>query len=1000
MDLLNSFLSPEYESQIYKSYFDNKTYTKIEYINKSISFPINIISDTKIKKCGILIIINSGFIVECFNTKYENYIKVILDLIFIKKNSFNNLFEKYNLTYKNKINSEKTLIYLEFDYLGFNPILSHFIKNLIFFDILIVQNNINEILNVINISNDIDTDYLFFQKTLRKNLDNININNNINNNNKELTLNEFFQYYFLKNKEKYMTIISPYSNEKCQIILTKIFDKYNKDIRNNIIKLYDKYSPYKAKFKPFEEPSILLISKIDIDNNNILKLNFFFPFLDKNNKNILEYIIYMINGKRIGSLYYYLFKNRFIYDLYSYTVYNINMPPQIVIKIKLNSNFSQYYLKLILSKLINFLRKLKSDINLIKITYENYKKILLNNFNNNINNTNINNNMNYYSFLYEFTHNFIFLKNNNNNESNINIYSNILLNKFILPEFNHNLISNILDNIISLKNLIITLELHPKLYSILSNQIISLNDLIINNTKESNDFNTYIKATINTTQILNYSFTTQNWDNSSFKHKQDKKQYISKDINNISNNNINNKNLQIKLCLNNIANNIWYYFNEEKNKSLNTLMVFSKFRFLHPNIRNNTYNINQLNIKYYNYISKKIEQEFEEIFDIGNKINLTLDKNGINLELILYKNIYIKILEKIFSFFFEFEKDFFEFNDVDYITLNFKSDLNKAINCLQSALKNNLNEKFYEEKNKLMDIYKLKLYGINLEDNIYIDGLISCNNDLDFIKKIKNVLLKYNTREYDEFNIYTNISQFKQKILETKKIKDGNIYIYKLRQDFMEQNINYFLSFYQLDINDKQKKFFFILIFLLLKKHLNKKNNSCQIYKLYIDQIYYILIIRKRLDYPELIAKYITINIKKLIDIICGINDDKIIKKILLDLKSDFCNEIINEKNKFNFYWNEIYNSSYHFDFEIKDEKDFDEYINNKIDLNIFKNFFKDNFFCKQKKIEFLYYQENIKHYNNKNVKSNQSYQWNLDFINNNNFNISEFYNNIDKIVD
>ena len=59
--------------------------------------------------------------------------------------------------------------------------------------------------------------------------------------------------------------------------------------------------------------------------------------------------------------------------------------------------------------------------------------------------------MNYYYFLYGFTHNFIFLKNNSNNENDKNIYSNILLNEFILPEFNPNLINNIIDNIISLK---------------------------------------------------------------------------------------------------------------------------------------------------------------------------------------------------------------------------------------------------------------------------------------------------------------------------------------------------------------------------------------------------------------------------------------------------------------------------------------------------------------------------------------------------------------------
>ena len=99
----------------------------------------------------------------------------------------------------------------------------------------------------------------------------------------------------------------------------------------------------------------------------------------------------------------------------------------------------------------------------------------------------------------------------------------------------------------------------------------------------------------------------------------------------------------------------------------------------------------------------------------------------------------------------------------------------------------------------------------------------------------------------------------------------------------MEQNVNYFLSFYQIDNFDKEKNIFFIY---LLEKFLNKKNNFCQIYKLYIDQIYYILIIRKSLDYSEYIAKHIAINIKKIIDIICNIKEDEILEQILLNLNN------------------------------------------------------------------------------------------------------------------
>ena len=993
MDLLNSFYSPEYESKIYKSHLDTKNYSKFENITKNISFPINIINDQKIKKCFIFIAINSGYNIESFNSKYENYIKIIFELLFKSKNDFNKLFSKYNLKYENKIYPEKIIIYLEFDYLGFNPIFSNFIKTLIFFDKLIVQNNLDGISNSINLTNNIDTEYLIYKKLLQKNLE----NNNNGEKETEKNLLEFFQYYFLKNKDKYITILSPYSIEKCKDIIIKIFDKYQQDFKNNIFKSYNKYKPLNIKFLSFDDPSILLLNKIDITKNNILKLIYFFPSLKSNTENILDYIVYMINGKRIGSIHYYLFKNKFIKDLNAYTNYSFNMPPQIIIEFKLENNFfGCYNLKLVISKLINFLRKLKSDINLIKITYENYKKMLLHNFNYNYYKKFNYSENKYYSFLSEFTHNFISLKNNSNNENNINVYSNLLLNRYLLPEYNLTLITNIINDIMVLKNLLIIIEIFPNSRGTNLLQNIKYSNLIMNNSIESNEFNTCSYAIIKKNDIINYAFTTQNYDNSSFKHKQDKSNYISKEINTQNYTAINNIHeiSKIKLCLNNIGNKLWHY-NPDNDDDINNPIIMSKFHFIHPNVRNSNNNISRTNIKYYNYINKKIEQEFEEILDMGNNINLTMDKNGINLELNAFKDIYIKILDKIFSFFFEFENDFVEYNDIDYITENFKSDLDKAIYHLQSQLKNNIDEKYFEEKNKMMDIFKLKLYGMNLEDNIYIEGLIYGNVDKEIIKKIKNVILKYNTREYDNYSVFNNTTELKKKILESKKVKEGHIYIYKIRQNFMETNINYFLSFFQILEFNKEKLIFLILIYLILKKHLS--SDSCKIHIIYIDEIYYILIIRKSFDFPEYMAKHTLLNIKKIIDIICKDKQDKILKQILLNLNDEFCDKFLSDEKKFNFIWSEIYNNTYNFDFEIKDKKSYVEYIDHKIDLNEFKNYFKNNFLYKQRKIEFLFYNEYTKYiYSQK--KDLNNYPWNLDFINSNDLNIHEFYDLYKKI--
>ena len=944
---------------------ENKiNYSLITDIYKNINFPINVIEDKDMKKCIMMIIIKAGYWEENLNNdnKTENYIKLILELIFVKKNFFNEKFSKYNLIYKYDINIDKTILYLEFDYLGFNPIFSKFIKILLYLDNIIIKNNINEILQDISLANNTDINYLFIKNILLPFFDkNVHKYKNIEN------IEQFFQYYFLKNENKSMTILSPYSKEKCENIIRNIFIKRKYDIDNRI---YDRYDKYKSsllndnKFKSFNEPKLLVLSKIDINENNILLLKFYFTFLNNKTQKILEYFDYMMNSHKIGSLYYDLNKCKMIYNLNVYTQYSDTLPPELNIKFKISySNFSYFHLKIILSKFINFLRKIRNDSNNIKNTYENFQKIYINN--------NYNKN-NYYSFLYKYT------------------YENDLSQS--LPEFDLDLIMNIINELMSLNNLVILLELYPRNYSYFTSYIIQYPKFILNDKITSNEFNNYKYTSINKTEIINHSFASQNFDNSLFKPKQDKKDYIS-----IYNNElINNKNIyqdinkNIKLGLNNIANKIWYIIN---NDNINNNIIYSKFHFIYPYIRSSQNKTNRTNIKYYNYICKNIEQEFEEIIykNCENKIILTNDHNGINLELNTYKDIYMKVLRKILKYFFEFDKDFIEYGNVDYFTQKFNSELNQALYCIQEVTKTFFSLKFYEND---YEANNLKLYGNELQDHIYIDSLIYGDIDNNIISEIKNIILYYNTREYSDISIFNNINQVKEKMFEAKKIKEGNIYIYKLQRLFYEENLNYYISSYQIIDFSEEKKIYILFIYLLFKKYLEK----CDVYKIYMDKMYYIVIIRKSFDCPELIAKHTFLNIKKLIDIICNKTRNEIIN-ILLNIKQEF-----NKENIYDNIWNEIYYSTY--DFEGANNINLENSINN-INVEEFKDFFKNNFFLKQKKIEFLfYYLEGIKYYNNtynnnKNY-SPESYPWNIDFIRNNEFqfNINEFYNNFNKIKD
>ena len=186
-----------------------------------------------------------------------------------------------------------------------------------------VQNNPKDILKIISIANNTDSDYVYYKKfienVLLKNINNNNNDNNKGNNyQKELNVEEFFQYYFLKNDNIQITIFSPYSINKCEILLNKIFNNLRYKIKNKIISRYERYKGNKdlnPKIFTYTEPSLLIINNIDITKNNILKLIFSFPSLKSKDQNILEYFVYMLTGKKRGSFYYDLFFRKLFDDV-------------------------------------------------------------------------------------------------------------------------------------------------------------------------------------------------------------------------------------------------------------------------------------------------------------------------------------------------------------------------------------------------------------------------------------------------------------------------------------------------------------------------------------------------------------------------------------------------------------------------------------------------------------------------------------------------------------
>ena len=993
----SGFLSTyNFEDKIFKPLADKRKYSTTQI--KNIPFPINIIYDSQIKRSSIIFIFDIGYFHESQNDKYDNYIQLLLEIIFERKNEFSDLFDKYNLKYYNKIDVEKTIINFEFDYFGFENILTTFIKTILNIDNLLVKNDVKKILDYISISKNTDSNYIIYKKFLQNYLTERKHNNaKDNENSKVMSIQEFFQYYFLKNENIRMTILSPYTISKCKILLKNIFFNLKSEIKNNIIKRYEKYlnnSNLNSKFYFDESYSPLLImSKIDLSNNNIMRIIFYFPSLESEQKNILYYITYMLQGRRPGSLYYDLYKRRYINNLKVYPIININIPSQLVIKIKLYKDFSMFNIKVIIAKLVNFLHKLREDRNLIISTYNNFQKLLFQNF---IFKKHSSGN-NHYDDLYDVTNNFISLQKIYKNKDNI--YLNLLSYKYILPInniYNINIIENCIDKIISLDNMIITMDLFPKTFSPLINNLkgLKLNNIILNENVEVNEYNTYIFAKIDKNEIVKYSSNTIIYDNPMFKPNQDKNIYISNNIFFMPNNNINIRDNKIHLALNTISNKLWYKFDDESNENNNInckkcSKIYSSFHFIFPNIRNRNTNIYQLNLQYFNHLFKTIELEFEELFEKDNEdfhngyyIYFVKDDNGFNLEINTYKDAYMLFFKKIVSYIFEFEKNFTQYINVDYNLNTFKDILSRALWYLKQVIKKEIQEKCFERQNMNFDVKDLIAYVNEISQNIYVDGLLYGAIDVDTIKQVRELLLSLNTREYDNNSFFSNIKDFKERVYKYRKIKEGSIHIYRLRQNFLEDNLNYYLTFYQIiNFDDNNKELFITIIYILLKKYIPK----CDIYKIFTDNIYYFLILRKSFDCPEYAAKHTTSNIKQFVDAICSKSNSEI-KNLCLDLKEEINNEMSDAKNKFKYYWNEIYYDKYNFDKYDSMKNNFEKNMEKNSDdewANEFKIFLKENLFDKQRKIEFLFYQELLKINNSKDINC---YPWN--FYENYSFNV------------
>ncbi len=923
-----------------KSLNDNKDYKLLKLEN---SLEIILIKD----KFSLQNFIYLSFLIGYFNenNNEKGFVEIFKEIIIIK------IYEKINkekIKIKSKISEEKINFYFEF------------YNNELLYEILIIISNVlnkEKFLEIINNFKNEEIESLYKNILVNRRF-NYNyvfykfFNNQTNNYFKDMNiLKEYFIIFINNNISSKNIKIIIYNNqdfnENENLIKKTEFNKILNinpifNINNNKINIFENENNFLILNSFFSTEKINLKIIIKISNKNIS--NEYFP-------QFCKYLLYLVKGKKPGSLFYDFYNKKLIYDLKIYSKNYLNNENYIIFKYKVR-NLSNNIIRYIFSETINYFKLFLFDRSKnIETTLKDFKNILKNKFNF----MNFSNKIKFFSNL---TNNLFLLENNNKEK--------ILNKNYFFFDFSDEIrlkIIEIIKEIISLKFIKVILVLPQKEFK-----------FIFNNQKYILEYFSDLK------QSENLYFTKFNENNlillNNITFHYDKSLFLPKYLNNYSsdlNFEKTNKNYLINkkptLILNLPSINFWYKFD-----NINEIdyEIISYLHFIFPNLRNNENNLQySINQKFINHLIFNVYKEFDETFYSKNKIKFNFNEDGLFITLISFKDVYLKILEKIFDFIFN-QKTLIEYNNIDYESAFYKNLKEKSLIYLESVLKENniinFSDYEYKEKNDNISVYKVLDFIKNIKENNIINCFFYGKLDEKFLNEIKMFLMKYKSDGLENLNKIFN-ELYKNKIIE-----NNTVHIYKIQKVFYENDFNYFINFYQiLDKNDVDIEIITFLITKIFNNYFNKTENIFGNYfklkKVSKNNFIYILtIMNSKYYFPE----NLSFKFNKLIYNFYEQFENFISKKILKEITFKYYIKLIDKNNNNNKFvskklWLNIINRNYNFNIinNIIDKIKF--YLDNiKILYDKILFFIKYNFIEFPKKIEFWLY------YNNENLNKNK----------------------------
>ena len=646
----------------------------------------------------------------------------------------------------------------------------------------------------------------------------------------------------------------------------------------------------------------------------------------------LSYFTYLLDGERPDSVMYYLgLQYKQIENAKISIQKSIKYGNKIIIDMKLKRNGDED-MKYIFKVIFGIIYSLKNS-NEVEETYNDLRQIYQKKF--------LYMTIDKYStYLNDITFNML---NTTNEDYSENYLSNLLYMNYDLPEFNSSLINEYRNDLVVEHS--VFLYKTKKLFG-----TYDLDSIFRGFTADDPLKNKF---------GINYLNTELNPDDFIEEIQSFGSSYLGKTVNKyltqLNTLTLTNEEGDIKSIIDDTKAKMWI----RKDTTFKVPRIHSYFHFVLPDVRTTEPNTYLKVMNYANYLIYSIILNFEEAKMSGNEVVANIDENGLNIKVSGYKDVYIKIIRKLFQLIYNVV-DIDRKSSYNYQEKRYRSLEEKSLNFLANALKpNTLGD--YNKGDYQLDADVLRDYFNYNAKHLYLECLLYGDLNDEIVDEMKSMITEVNISDKsdeieEKFPTQGTMKAISEYLSYEAPIKERSIHVYKLIETFGVDDMYYYITFYQIGVRNNQLDVLSSLLVQVYNEYVGDLIEPLE--KVYKDNMIYLRsITHSRRLTPLTLAQDYDTSIDLFIEKLDVLSLEEF-TTMFNYVKGDYLKKEMRLRHKAIKYWYEIYERTFNFE-RSKELQDYVEQISVIEYFKTFISFAKDTVWNKVRKVEFWLYHEN-----------------------------------------